>query len=118
VPEDHLLPFMAIHRSKHFLHDSAPCHASKRIKDFLKDKPFEVIDWLGNLPDLNPIEHTWNFMKNKLRTQDISSIPKLKEAIPKLKEAILKLWTHDISTEYLSNLSNFMPKRIEAVIKN
>jgi transposase len=111
VLEDHLLPFMTIHWSTHFLQDGAPCHASKRIKDFLKDKPFEVIDWPGNSPDLNPIENAWNFMKNKLRTQDISSVPKL-------KEAILKLWTQDISTEYLSSLSNSMPKRIEAVIKN
>jgi transposase len=111
VLEDHLLPFMTIHRSTHFLQDGAPCHASKRIKDFLKDKPFEVIDWPGNSPDLNPIENAWNFMKNKLRTQDISSVPKL-------KDAILKLWTQDISTEYLRSLSNSMPKRMEAVIKN
>ncbi len=111
VLEDHLLPFMVIHRSTHFLQDGAPCHASKRIKDFLTDKPFKVIDWPGNSPDLNPIDNAWNFMKNKLRTQDISSVPKL-------KEAILKMWTQDICTEYLSSLSNSMPKRIEAVIKN
>jgi hypothetical protein len=32
-------------------------------------------------------------MKNKLKTQDISSVPKL-------KKGILKMWTQDISTEY------------------
>jgi hypothetical protein len=35
---------------------------------------------------LNPIENAWNFMKNKLSNEDISSIPKL-------KEANLKMWT-------------------------
>jgi hypothetical protein len=39
-------------------------------------------------------------------------------SLPKLKEAILKMRTRDISTEYLSSLSNSIPKRIEAVIKN
>jgi transposase len=102
VLEDHLLPFMEMHRCSHFLQDGAPCHASKRIKD----KPFEVIDWPGNSPDLNPIENAWNFMKNKLSNKDISSIPKL-------KEALLKMWTQDISRDYLASLSNSMPKRLD-----
>ncbi len=52
-------------------------------------------------------------MKNKLSNEDISSIPKL-------KEAILKMWTQDISRDYLASLSNppSMPKRMEAVINN
>jgi hypothetical protein len=109
VLENHLLPFMAMHRSTHFLQDGAPCHASKRIKDFLKAQSFQVIDWPGNSPDLNPIENAWNYMKRKLKSQDISSVPKL-------KEAILKLWTQDMSREYLKTLSDSMPNRIKAVI--
>jgi transposase len=105
-------PSLHGHLPEHtLLQDGAPFHASKRIKDFLKDKPLEVIDWPGNSPDVNPVENAWNFMKNMLSTQDISSLPKL-------KEAILKMRTRDISTEYLSSLSNSIPKRIEAVIKN
>jgi transposase len=65
---------------------------------------------VGNSPDLNPIENDWNFLKNKRKSQDISSVLKL-------KEAILKMWTQDICTEYLSNLSSSMPRRLEAVIK-
>jgi transposase len=92
------------------LQDGAPRHASK-IKDFLKDKPFKVIDWPENSHDLNPIENAWKFMKNKLSNEDISSIPEL-------KEAILKMWTRNISRDYLASLSNSMPQRMEAVIKN
>jgi hypothetical protein len=104
-------PSLHGHPPEHALSSrQCPCHVSKGIKEFLKDNPFEVIDWPGNLPDLNPIENAWNFMKNKLNTKDIFSVPKL-------KEAILKMWTQDISTEYLSNLSPSMPKRMEAVIK-
>ncbi len=42
VLEDQLIPFMNFHGATHFLQDGAPCHASKRIKKFLIDKPFEV----------------------------------------------------------------------------
>ncbi len=100
---------MAMHRSTHFLQDGAPCHASKRIKEFLKTQSFQVIDWPGNSPDLNPIENAWNYIKRKLKSQDISSVPKL-------KEAILKLWTQDMSQDYLRTLSDSMPNRIKAVI--
>jgi transposase len=61
----------------HFLQDGGLCHASKRIKDFLAEQPFKVIDWPGNSSDLNPIENCWNHMKNLLKKKDISSIPKL-----------------------------------------
>jgi transposase len=54
---------MEMHCSAHFLQDGTLSHASKRIKNFLKDKPCKVIDWLGNSPDLNPIKTAWNFMK-------------------------------------------------------
>ncbi len=73
--QDHLLLFMEIHGCSHFLQDGAPCHASKRIKAFLADKPFEVIHWPGNSPDLNPIENAWHYMKNALKNEDISSVP-------------------------------------------
>jgi transposase len=68
--QDQLIPFMEIHRTTHFLQDGAPCHVSKRIKNFLADKPFEVIDWPGNSPVLNPIENCWNYMKDKLKDKD------------------------------------------------
>ncbi len=81
VLEEHLLPFMGIHRCTHFLQDGAPCHASKRIKAFLAQQDFQVIDWPGNSPDLNPIENCWNHLKNMLKKKDTSSVPKLFSAI-------------------------------------
>jgi hypothetical protein len=109
VLEDHLLLFMGIHGCTHFLHDGAPCHASKRIKDFLAEQPFHVIEWPGNSPDLNPIENCWNQMKNLLKKKDVSSVPKL-------TTAIRQLWTEELKPEYLKNLSDSMPKRLEMVI--
>jgi hypothetical protein len=109
VLEYHLLLFMAIDRCTHFLQDGALCHSSKRVKNYLSDKPFVLMDWPGNSPDLNPIENVWNHMKNKLQAEDIS-------LVPRLKESLIKMWTQDIALEYLSNLSRSMPRRLKEVI--
>jgi transposase len=109
VLENHLIPFMNIHEATHFLQDGAPCHASKKIKAYLAEQPFQVIDWPGNSPDLNPIENCWNFMKGKLKDKDVSSVPKL---INEIK----MLWTTKISREYFKKLSDSMPTRIKKVL--
>jgi hypothetical protein len=67
--------------------------------------------WPGNAPDLSFIKKAWNYMKNKLNDQDISSVPKPKEGITKMR-------TMDISMKYLHTLSDSMPRRMEEVIKN
>jgi hypothetical protein len=54
-----------------FLNDGAPCHASKRMKEYLADKPFNIIDWPGNSPDRNSIENCWNYMKEKLQARTL-----------------------------------------------
>jgi hypothetical protein len=71
VLKDHLFPFMDINGSKFFLQDGAPCHTSKRVMAFLKEKEDDstVMDWPGNLPDLNPIENVWAHMKLKLKSK-------------------------------------------------
>jgi hypothetical protein len=39
VLNNHLLPFMALHRATHFLQDGAPCHTSKKVKGFRMGLP-------------------------------------------------------------------------------
>jgi hypothetical protein len=48
VLDDNLLRFMQ-------LQDGTPCHALMCIKTVLAEQPFEVKDWPGNSPDLNPV---------------------------------------------------------------
>jgi transposase len=100
---------MEIHGYSHFLQEGATCHTTKRIKAFLADKLFVVIDWPGNSPDLNPIENVWNYMKNALKNENISSVLRLTEAIK-------NLWTRNLTREYFTNLSNSMPNRMQDVI--
>jgi hypothetical protein len=58
VLEDKLELFMRIHKTSHFLQDGAPCHKAKTVTKWFADRPnITLIKWLGNSPDLNPIEN-------------------------------------------------------------
>ena len=52
-----------IHKTSIFQHDGAPCHRSKIVKKWLQDQKYDVLDWPGNSPDLNPIENLWHVVK-------------------------------------------------------
>lgn len=111
VLEEHLLRYMTAFRATHFLHDGAPCHKTKKITTLLENCEFEVIDWPGNSPDLNPIENCWNLMKDRLKDKNTISLPLLIEEIK-------KLWCTSLPEGYLRKLSDSMPNRIKAVIRN
>ena len=95
----------------HFLQDSAPCHNSKVVTAWFKAHPsITKIVWPGNSPDLNPIENVWYWMKRRIAEDPPTNMPML-------KEAIIKLWTTQMQDiQYLKNLRDSMPRRIEDVI--
>jgi transposase len=115
VLENHLMPFMRIHGATFFLQDGAPCHKSKLVMNRLKEmeKEFQVLDWPGNSPDLNPIENCWSQMKRKLKAERHSTT-----SLPKLITAIKTMWVTDMPHSYFLSLAHSMPKRIREVLAN
>ena len=81
-------------------------------KNFLDSNNTDLLEWLGNSPDLNPIENFWTNMKNKVsEKQPLSGA--------ELVKAIKEVWVKEISKEYCQSLIESMPRRIKkAVIKN
>ena len=71
--------------------------------------PYEIINWPGNSPDLNPIENCWNWMKDQLQEINITSVPMLQEEIK-------KLWVQLTPLAYLRKLAESMPRRLQQVI--
>lgn len=49
-----------------FQQDNNPKHMVKVTKQFLTDSCVRVLDWLLNLPDLNPIENLWVILKKRV----------------------------------------------------
>ena len=71
--KDKLELHMNVHNCKIFMQDGAPCHRSKIVSEFLKEKKIKVLEWPGNSPDLNPIENLWEVLKNKVADKQPSS---------------------------------------------
>jgi hypothetical protein len=70
------------------------------------------IDWPAKSPDLNPIEHCWRFIKQRLRNRK----PHGGWTLPQLIEAIHDIWDNELTVDYLNKWIDTMPDRIKEVI--
>ena len=85
--------------------------ADKSIKTWLTDSKVPVLDWVGNSPDCNPIENLWRGLKKEVNKFGATS------NLDELADKIRKAWKNLAKDKrLLSNLTNSMPARIEAVI--
>lgn len=95
-----------------FMHDNAPAHSAYLTADQLKERDIPVIFWPALSPDLNPIEHLWNILKDWL--QQYYPDPNCTEK--ELHSHVIEAWYTIATPEQLSRLVYSMKQRCVDVI--
>ncbi|GFX90685.1 transposable element Tcb2 transposase [Trichonephila clavipes] len=74
-----LLPYVRLFRGAMglqflFIDDNAPCHHTVAAKQLLESEDIERMDWPARSPDLNPIEHVWDFLSRRLAARTLPPV--------------------------------------------
>ncbi|GFW96737.1 transposable element Tcb2 transposase [Trichonephila clavipes] len=70
-----------------FLDDNAPCHRTVAAEQLLESEDIERMDWPARSPDLNPIEHVWDFLGRHLAARTLPPV-----TIQELRLALQDEW--------------------------
>ncbi|GFV80213.1 transposable element Tc1 transposase [Trichonephila clavipes] len=57
-----------------FMDDNAPCHRTVAAEQLLESEDIERMDWPARSPDLNPIEHVWEFLGRRLAARTLPPV--------------------------------------------
>ncbi|GFV66320.1 transposable element Tcb2 transposase [Trichonephila clavipes] len=57
-----------------FMDDNAPCHRTVAAEQLLESEDIERMDWPARSPDLNPIEHVWDFLGRRLAARSLPPV--------------------------------------------
>ncbi|GFS53343.1 transposable element Tc1 transposase [Trichonephila clavipes] len=74
-----LLPYVRLFRGAMglqflFMDDNAPCHRTVAAEQLLEIEDIERMDWPARSPDLNPIEHVWDFLGRRLAARTLPPV--------------------------------------------
>ena len=89
--------------------DNAPPHRAQVVNRFKQEAGIRSIPWPARSPDLNPIEHVWDYLKRRLNAGPF--IPNLANLTIRIREE----WAN-MPQNFVQNLINSMNRRIQAVI--
>ncbi|GFT72925.1 transposable element Tcb2 transposase [Trichonephila clavipes] len=83
----HIFDAEALWVCSSFLDDNAPCHRTVAAEQLLESEDIERMDWPARSPDLNPIEHVWDFLGRRLAARTLPPV-----TIQELRLALQDEW--------------------------
>ena len=112
--EEGLLP--VYDKTRLFQQDNAPIHRCRRVEEWLFTRSIAWIDWPPYSPDLNPIEHVWSLLKNKLYIMfpELFMLRKNNADIEEFTECLQKAWVAITQAE-IRTIIESLPRRLRAV---
>ncbi|GFW00342.1 transposable element Tcb2 transposase [Trichonephila clavipes] len=110
-----LLPYVRLFRGAMglqflFMDDNAPCHRTVTSEQLLESEDIERMDWLARSPDLNPIEHVWDFLGRRLTARTLSPV-----TIRELRLALQDEWAA-MPQQLIDTLILSMSRRCETCL--
>ncbi len=94
-----------------FQQDNAPCHVSRKSREFLASNNIEVLEWPPCSPDLSPIENLWSILKMRI-VKNVTMVRTLED----LKRTAKEIWEKLTPPECLNHALS-VPKRLKKVIE-
>jgi len=111
ILENYLMPIIRNDMDVIFQDDGAPCHSSKKTKKWKMKQLLPGLPWAPQIPDMNPIEHVWDYLDRELRKQHPA--PSSKED---LKSRLKIIW-EQLDQSIIDKMILSMPNRVAALRK-
>jgi|APIni6443716594_1056825.scaffolds.fasta_scaffold14312_1 transposase len=83
------------------LQDGAPAHVARSTQQYLRSAGVQVLEkWPGSSPDLNPIEHLWAWLKQRVYKLKPKTLAELEKAVDEVWEQV----PDDMCTRLMANM--------------
>ena len=93
------------------MHDNARPHVARICRQFLNRNNVNVLPWPAVSPDMNLIEHIWDYLGRKVRAR--GNVHNLRD----LENALIQEW-NDIPNVVIRRYVGSMPGRLAACINS
>ncbi|GFX37696.1 transposable element Tc1 transposase [Trichonephila clavipes] len=93
-----------------FMDGNAPCHRTVAAEQLLESEDIERMDWPARSPDLNPIEHVWDFLGRRLADRTLPPV-----TIRELRLALQDEWAA-MPQQLINTLILSMSRRCETCL--
>ena len=103
----------------YFMQDNVPIHTVNKVKQWFEDNGIDTSNWPLYSPDLNPIEHIWKALKERVMEDylEVWDIKGDSKAELQRMETVLKLAWNDLPDSLFESLVQSMTRRIQAIIQ-